>query len=93
MSNEHARRPSISTPGVALMPENFPARLAALKEMTGVSWEKMAAAMGVDCRQLHRWRRGTVPNGPAMLSLVRFAARVPGGLATLIDEEPETIRG
>ncbi len=92
ISNDHAHWEAILTPGVGLMPENFPARLAALKEMTGMSWGKMAAAMGGDCRQLHRWRRGTVPNGPAMLSLERFAARVPGGLATLIDEDPQPIR-
>ena len=86
MSNKRGWQAGILTPGVALMPQNFPARLEALKQSTGMSWEQMATALGVDCRQLHRWRRGTVPNGPAMLALVRFARRVPGGTATLIDE-------
>ena len=52
----------------------------------------MAAAMGVDCRQLHRWRRGTVPNGEAMLSLVRLATCVPHGLAELLDEDLLVVR-
>ncbi|MCY4618761.1 MAG: hypothetical protein OXD50_09465 [Chloroflexi bacterium] len=93
MSNEPGWQTSISTPGVALMPGDFPARLVELKEKTGMSWEQMATAMGVDSRQVHRWRRGTVPNGPAMLALVRFAACVPGGLATLIDEAPSPLGG
>ena len=82
-----ARSPEIR-PGVALLPEDFPERLAALKKLTGLSWEGMAAAMGVDSRQLHRWRKGTAPNGEAMLALVRLAAQVAGGLEVLLDEHP-----
>ena len=75
-------------PGVALMPEDFPRRLAALKELTGLTWEGMADALGVDPRQLLRWRtQGGEPNGGAMLALVRLAVRVPGGLALLLDED------
>ena len=74
-------------PGVALLPDDFGERLEALKEMTGLSWERMAAAMGVDGRQLHRWRRGTAPNGAAMLALVRLATFVPDGLGALLGEE------
>lgn len=87
MSSE--RRPSSPPfpPGVALMPEDFGDRLAALKEMTGLSWERMAVGLGVDSRQVLRWRRGTAPNGGAMLSLVRLATRVPEGLAELLDDE------
>ena len=74
-------------PGVALMPEDFPRRLAALRERTGLPWERMAVCMGVDPRQLWRWRHGASPGGGAMLSLVRFATRVPGGLGELLGEE------
>ena len=74
-------------PGVALMPEDFPRRLAALRERTGLPWERMAVCMGVDPRQLWRWRQGASPGGGAMLSLVRFATRVPGGLGELLGEE------
>ena len=85
MSNDTVRTPSML--GVALLPPDFPQRLDALKEMSGLSWERMAAAIGVDSRQLHRWRRGTHPTGEAMLSLVRLANRVPGGLAELLGED------
>ncbi len=75
-------------PGVALMPEDFPRRLVALKELTGLTWEGMADALGVDPRQLLRWRKQDgEPSGGAMLSLARLAVRVPGGLALLLDEE------
>ncbi|MDE2988940.1 MAG: hypothetical protein OXT70_12935 [Chloroflexota bacterium] len=80
------------TPGVALLPQDFPARLAALKEMTGLSWEGMAAAMGVDGRQLYRWRNGTAPNGEAMLSLVRLATQIPEGLDALLAEDLGAVR-
>ncbi len=72
-------------PGIALMPEDFPRRLAALKELTGLTWEGMADALGVDPRQPLRWRkRDGEPNGGAMLSLVRLAAQVRGGLELVL---------
>lgn len=79
-------------PGVALMPEDFAQRLEALRERTGLPWERMAVCMGVDPRQLWRWRHGASPGGGAMLSLVRFATRVPGGLAELLGEELSVVR-
>ena len=79
-------------PGTALMPDDFANRLKTIKEMTGLSWEGMASGMGVDSRQLWRWRKeGGEPNGGAMLALVRLAVRVPGGLALLIDEDVTVI--
>lgn len=79
-------------PGVALMPEDFARKLAALKEMTGLTWEGMADALGVDPRQLFRWRKEDgEPNAGAMLSLARLAVRVPGGLALLLDEDVDVI--
>ena len=79
-------------PGVALLPEDFAERLVAVKERTGLPWERMADSMGVDPRQLWRWRHGASPGGGAMLSLVRFATRVPGGLGELLDEEITVVR-
>ncbi len=75
------------TPGVALMPEDFVERLNLLKEVTGLTWDGMAVCLGVDIKQLLRWRQGGFPNGGAMLSLVRLATRVPGGLGELLDED------
>ena len=75
-------------PGVALVPEDFSARLTAVRDLFDLNWEEMAVAMGVDPRQLLRWRqeRGA-PNGGAMLSLVRLAIRSPQGLGELLDED------
>lgn len=73
--------------GQAELPGNFPERLLAIKQRGGLTWEAMAFALGVESRQLLRWRRGAVPSGGAMLSLVRLAAQVPGGMAELIGED------
>ena len=75
------------TSGEALLPNNFPERLLGLKERADLTWEAIALVLGVNTRQLLRWRRGASPSGGAMLSLVRFASQVPGGLAELIGDE------
>ena len=80
-------------PGVALIPEDFIERMTSLKERAGLTWEGMALGMGVDSRQLLRWRKGGAPGGGAMLALVRLAIRVPNGLADLLDEDVTVIRG
>ena len=69
------------------MPENFAARLTMLKEATGLTWEGLAVCLGVDERQVLRWRRGAEPCGGAMLALVRLATRVPEGLRGLLGED------
>ena len=80
--------PIVIPPGVALLPEDFLEKLEIIKGLTGLSWEGLASAMGVDSRQLWRWRkRGGEPGAGAMLSLLRVALRVPGGLALLLDED------
>ena len=87
-SRADMRTPIGVPPGVALLPEDFREKLEAIKGLTGLSWEGMASAMGVDSRQLWRWRRhGVQPSGSAMLALVRLALWVPGGLAVLTDED------
>ena len=77
----------IFPPGVALVPEDFVGRLERLRALTGLSWEGLAVALGVDSRQILRWRQGGAPNGGAMLALVKLALRVPGGLAVLTNED------
>ncbi len=78
---------ALFTPGVALLPEDFPDRLAALKEVGGLTWEGMACCIGVDPRQLQQWRNGGWPNGGAMLAIVDLATRVPGGLGILLGRD------
>ena len=80
--------PASIPPGVALLPEDFPKRLEAVRDLFGLNCEEMAVALGVDPRQLLRWRiKGGAPNGGAMLSLVRLAIRTPEGLAELLGED------
>ena len=82
-------------PGVALMPEDFGTRLERLKEASGLTWDGFATAIGVDIRQVLRWRKkGCEPAGGAMLALVDFAIQVPGGLAILTGRDVVvTVRG
>ena len=69
-----------------VLPEDFGQRLERLKEASGLSWRGMAKALGVDPKQLLRWRKGVEPSGGAMHSIFRFASRLPGGLEILIGE-------
>ena len=70
-----------------VFPEDFPRRLERLKEASGLSWRGMARAIGVDPKQLRRWRRkGVEPAGGAMLALLRFAGRIPGGVQILMGD-------
>lgn len=87
MSRREQLRELELRPGEARLPGNFAERLTGLKQRSGLTWEALAAAVGVDSRQLLRWRRGSAPSGGAMLSLCRLAARVPGGLSELLGEE------
>ena len=67
-----------------LIPQDFPRRLDAFKEATELSWDSLAACLGVDVRQLHRWRKGTKPSGDGLFALLLLAARIPGGVHTLL---------
>ncbi len=75
------------SPGVALLPDDFSQRLTRLKEASGLTWEGFASMVGVDYRQVLRWRGGAEPSGGAMLSLTEFATQVPGGLAILMGQD------
>ena len=43
--------PASIPPGVALLPEDFPKRLEAVRDLFGLNCEEMAVALGVDPRQ------------------------------------------
>ena len=72
--------------GSGILPEDFVQRLHRLKEATGLTWNGLAEALGVDPKQVFRWRQGTEPCGGAMHSLVGLSAWVPGGLDILMGE-------
>ena len=44
----------------------------------------MAYCMGVDPRQVRRWRHGTKPCGDTLFALLTLAARFPGGVQILL---------
>ena len=69
------------------LPEDFVQRLHLLKKRTGLTWNGFADLLGVDRKQMLRWRRGTEPCGGAYRSLVRIARWVPGGLDLMVGED------
>ena len=69
------------------LPGNFGERLVGLKQRAGLIWEEMAWSLGVDSRQLQRWRRGSCPSGTAMLALVRRAAQVPDYIFEIVGDD------
>ena len=75
--------------GTGVLPKDFPQRLDALRRAAGLTWNGLADALGVDRKQVLRWKEeGTEPCGGAMLSIVRLAAIVPGGLDLILGSHP-----
>lgn len=68
------------------LPEDFPERLERLKQASGLSWDAFAEAVGVERKQVLRWRRGTEPSGSAYHGLVELARWIPGGIDILFGE-------
>ena len=69
------------------LPDDFPDRLERLRKAAGLTWAGLAAAIGVDYRQMYKWRKhGVEPSGAAMDRLYKFASRIPGGLEILLGE-------
>lgn len=66
---QRAARPA---PGHKFL-ERFPQRLERLREASGLTWRMFAAALGVNVRSVHRWRRGAKPDGSHLLALFKFA--------------------
>ena len=67
------------------LPPDFPKRLDHLRTLTGLSWVAFAREMGVRHERVRRWHSGVRPNDHGMASLLRLAAKVPGGLDALFD--------
>ena len=70
-----------------LLPDDFSDCLDELKERSGLTWNGLADALGVDIKQLLRWRDGTEPCGGAYRALVRIARWVPGGLDLIVGDD------
>ena len=48
-----------------------------------LSWDAFAEALGVERKQVLRWRRGTEPSGSAYHALVELTSWIPGGIEIL----------
>ena len=80
--------------GAGELPKDFVKRLNRLKRASGLTWSEFADALGVDKKQVLRWRQGTEPSGGAYHSLVQLASRIRGGLDILMGEGFQTsLRG
>ena len=74
-------------PESGLLPADFPQRLTALKDLSGLTWTAFSEALGQDDKNVRRWRNEDVePSGGSFLAIVRFALRFPGGLQILLGE-------
>ena len=71
--------------GNTFLPDDFSRRLEWFKEASGLTWDGLAGCLGVDPRQLQRWRDGTKPSGDGLCALIKLASRIPGGLYILLD--------
>ena len=69
-----------------VLPDGFSLRLDRLRRACNFTWNGLADALGVDRKQVLRWKDGTEPCGGAMLSIIRLAAVVPGGLDIIMGD-------
>lgn len=72
--------------GSGVLPQDFVQRLERLRRATGLTRNGFADALGVDRKQAQRWNDGTEPCGGAMLSILRLAGAVPGGLDLIMGD-------
>ena len=85
-SQEHIRNLEPMPYGIRL-PDDFPDRLERLRQAADLTWAGLAGAIGVDYRQMYKWRKhGVEPSGAAMDRLYKFASRIQGGLEILLGE-------
>ena len=69
-----------------VLPKDFVQRLNRLKKASGLTWNGFARALGVDKKQMRRWRQGTEPCGGAYHSLVSLVPMIPGGVDILMGD-------
>ena len=92
MKDEQLTLSALFKPGAAYFPEDFPRRLDGFKKASGLSWRGLSYALGVDIRQIQRWRKGVEPTGGSMLSLFHLARFVPQGPDYLLNSSPPAKR-
>ena len=70
--------------GSGRLPRDFAQRIDRLKEASGLTWDDFAEPLGVERKQVLRWRRGAEPCGGSYHALIELARWVPGGLEILM---------
>ena len=73
--------------GSGELPRDFVKRLNRLKKASGLTWNEFSEALGVELKQVLRWRRRNEPCGGAYHCLVGLAPWIPGGLDILMGED------
>ena len=73
--------------GSGRLPPDFPRRLDLLKRASGLTWDQLSEALGMETKQVLRWRRGTKPSGGPYHELIVLAGRISGGLSILFGED------
>ena len=86
-----SRSPAHTYLDSTFLPEDFSDDLRSLKEASGLTWNGLADVLGVDERQLQRWRCGTKPSGDGLYALAQFAAQVPGRKFQMNREETRPV--
>ncbi len=74
-------------------PEDFPARLGRLEDLSGISLEKFASAFGLPEERAEEWRSGAMPTTDEVWAMALWAGHVPGGNAALFAPYPLTGQG
>ena len=69
-------------------PEDFPARLGRLEDLSGVSLDEFARALGLPEERPREWRGGAMPTADEVWAMTLWACRVPGGLSVLLTGSP-----
>ena len=72
-------------------PEDFPAHLGRLEDLSGASLEEFADWLGLPEERPGEWRSGEMPTGDEMCAMIRWACRVPGGLSVLLTGDPYSL--
>ena len=72
-------------------PEEFPAYLGRLEDLSGISLEEFADWLGLPEERPREWRSGAIPTGDEMCAMIHWACGVPGGLSVLLTGDPNSL--
>ena len=65
-------------------PEDFPARLGRLEDLSGISLEEFARAFGLPEDRAREWRSDAMPTTDEVWAMALWACHVPGGSDVLL---------